>query len=395
MRIARLISLLAALTPLLAATAGSSRADGPPFHELWRQGGAHGFAGWSLVGVRDDGGRLALDSATAADARARLAPLARADAVLAGSALGPERQAGEPFGELIPSWNAQTPLGTWIELFVRARVDGRWTAWYALGIWSSSGKSELRRSVAGQDDADARVLTDTLALRSHGEAYQLRIDLFSGDPSATPVVSLATLLASRRSTSPALTTDDGPARGVTLAVPERSQMVYPGGGEVWCSPTSTTMVMAYWSEQLGRPDLLEAVPDVAVGTYDAVYRGHGNWPFNTAYAARNGLVGYVSRLSSAAQLERWVASGVPVITSLAWGPGRLPNAPIASTDGHLLVVVGFAEDGDVVVNEPAADPRRGQSVRRRYPRQQFESLWLGSSGGTVYLIYPETREPPP
>jgi hypothetical protein len=57
-------------------------------------------------------------------------------------------------------------------------------------------------------------------------------------------------------------------------------------------------------------------------------------------------------------------------------------------DGHLLVIVGFTATGNLVVNDPAADPRSGQSVRREYRRAQFEALWLGSSGGTVYLIYP-------
>ena len=28
-------------------------------------------------------------------------------------------------------------------------------------------------------------------------------------------------------------------------------------------------------------------------------------------------------------------------------------------------------------------------------RGQFESLWLASSGGTVYLIYPNEQVPPP
>jgi hypothetical protein len=171
-------------------------------------------------------------------------------------------------------------------------------------------------------------------------------------------------------------------------------MVYPGGGEVWCSPTSTSMVLAYWAQQLGQPGLQREPPEVAAGTYDPVYRGHGNWPFNTAYAGRDGLVGYVSRFSSLGQVERWIAAGVPLIASLAWDPGELANAPVGSTDGHLLVIVGFTAGGDVVVNDPAGDPRRGQSVQRVYRRGQFESLWLSTSGGTVYLIHP-TGQPLP
>jgi hypothetical protein len=379
-RTMRLVALIAALLPVLSQ-AGPVAAAEPPFHELWRQGGDVGFDGWSLVDARVIDGQLSL------------APAPDGAAVWTGTALGPERETGESFGELIPSWNAETPQGTWVEVRLRARIDGRWTAWYVLGVWSSDG-GERRRSVGGQDDADARVLTDTLALRAPGQAYQLALDLFSTDSARSPTISLAAVLASRRSASARLVDGEPQTRGATLDVPERSQMVYPGGGEVWCSPTSTSMVMAYWAERLGQPTLELAPPDVAAGTYDAVYRGHGNWPFNTAYAARDGLLGYVSRFSSVGQAERWIATGVPVIASLAWQPGQLANAPVRSTDGHLLVIVGFSQNGDVVVNDPAGDPRRGQAVRRVYQRDQFESLWLASSGGTVYLIYPAGQSPP-
>jgi hypothetical protein len=171
-------------------------------------------------------------------------------------------------------------------------------------------------------------------------------------------------------------------------------MIYAGGGPVWCSPTSTSMVMAYWAGRLGDPALNRPVPEVAAAVYDTVYGGNGNWPFNTAYAGQRGLVGYVSRMSTLAQVERWIEAGIPVVASLAWAPGELRNAAVPSTDGHLLVVVGFTADGDVVVNDPAADPRLGLSVRRVYPRATMERLWLTHSGGTVYLIYPEGQALP-
>jgi hypothetical protein len=100
-------------------------------------------------------------------------------------------------------------------------------------------------------------------------------------------------------------------------------------------------------------------------------------------------MGFVDRLHSLAEVEAWVAAGVPVIASLGWSAGELPEAPITSTNGHLLVIVGFTPSGDVVVNDPAGDPRRGQRVRRVYARERFESLWQSHSNGTVYLIYPQ------
>ena len=63
-----------------------------------------------------------------------------------------------------------------------------------------------------------------------------------------------------------------------------------------------------------------------------------------------------------------------------WSPrsrsarGELDGAPISSTDGHLLVIVGFTDDGDVVVNDPAArpEPRRAPHLRPRPVRGRLD-----------------------
>ena len=161
-------------------------------------------------------------------------------------------------------------------------------------------------------------------------------------------------------------------------------MVYPDGGEVWCSPTSTSMVVAYWEGDAGpcEPKVRAAVD----GVYDWIYDGHGNWPFNTAYAAAQGFEAYVARFTTLAQAEPLIDAGVPVIMSLAWGSKDLTGAAVSSSDGHLMVLVGFDADGNPILNDPAA--ARDEDVQRTYQRSEFEPLWLTSSGGTVYLIYP-------
>src|SRR6476469_2887148 len=43
-----------------------------------------------------------------------------------------------PFNELVSSWNATTPLGTWIQSEVQPQLgDGHWGKWYILGRWAS------------------------------------------------------------------------------------------------------------------------------------------------------------------------------------------------------------------------------------------------------------------
>jgi hypothetical protein len=291
--------------------------------------------------------------------------------------------------EAIPSWNASTPAGTWIEARLRARVAGRWTRWYELGVWSSRDGAR-RHSVAGQRDARGRVLTDTLALAGSADALQLGLRLRSAKAGASPSLRLAALAwseAPRR--PPSLVRGDRARWGSVLDVPEYSQMVYPDGGSVWCSPTSVSMVLAYWQRYRG--GIEPRVRKTVRGVYDRAYRGHGNWAFNAAYAGVEGLQGRVARFSSLREAERWVAAGVPVVLSFAWRRGELPGAG-GESDGHLAVLVGFDRAGRPVVNDPAA-PSNG-AVRRTYPRATLERLWLEHSGGTVYLIHPPRHAVP-
>jgi hypothetical protein len=56
------------------------------------------------------------------------------------------------------------------------------------------------------------------------------------------------------------------------------------------------------------------------------------------------------------------------------------------------VLVGFAANGDVVVNEPGVD--NDGASRFTYPREAFERAWLSSTGGIGYLIYPAGTDVP-
>jgi hypothetical protein len=308
---------------------------------------------------------------------------------------------GYSFTELIASWSARTPRDSWIEIRVRGRsAAGNGTSWDVLGRWATGDKHVRRRSVSGQRDDGTSVNVDTW--QTGGLAsYQLRVRLMrrTGTP-ARPSLDLVTAMTSRLSATAGATSRPGVARGKVLAVPRYSQMVHRGHyprwgnrGQAWCSPTSTSMVLGYY-DSLPPKRRYDWVPEGHVDpwvdhgarmTFDHAYDGTGNWPFNTAYAAPRAGKAFVTRLRSLREAERLVAAGIPLVVSVAFGPGELDGAPIGSTAGHLLVIRGFRRNGDVVVNDPAASTRKG--VRRTYRRGQLERVWLNASGGLTYVIH--------
>jgi hypothetical protein len=221
------------------------------------------------------------------------------------------------------------------------------------------------------------------------DALQVKVRFMTARPDAVPSLRLAAVAVStaprRGAPAPAASAGDPARWGKILDVPACTQS-YPDGGEGWCSPTSTSMLVGYWAHDTGpcEPRVRAAVD----GVYDWVYKGHGNWPFNTAYAAGRGLEAYVTRFRSLADAEPWIAAGVPVGISYSWKAGELTGAPVRSSDGHLGVLVGFDDHGDPVVNDPAAKGDGASGVRRTYRRAELENVWVGHSGGTAYVAYP-------
>ena len=259
-----------------------------------------------------------------------------------------------------------------------------------------------RTSLGGQGDADGTIAIDTF-FAAKGVAltsYQLRVTLYrkhgtSAAPTARSVGAIASALPDDKSVPAGPL---GGAEGMILDVPRYSQEVhrgeYPefdGGGEAWCSPTSTEMVVEYWgsgpspADLAGIPYADPSVDFAALHTFDWHYSGAGNWPFNVAYAGSLGLEGEVVQLRSLTEAEQFIKAGIPLVASVAWSSNKLDGA-IKSTNGHLLVIGGFTGDGNVISYDPASTT--DADVRHVYDREQFERAWILASGGIVYVDRP-------
>jgi hypothetical protein len=417
----RLATMALAVTALLAtalaqpasAAKGNHEDEAIDYHQ-WSS--ARDFAAGRSEGLEPgrDGLRLVRPSGTVTRTEPGLGTTRTYDY---GRWTSPVHRQGFDATELIASWNALTPERTWLQVEARATTAaGAETAWYVLGQWAYGDADIQRTSVEGQSDANAEVSVDTLAvkpgvtLRSH----QLRVTLYreqgsTSTPTLSSVGAMTSAVPDRFDVTP---TGPGPASGIELTVPRYAQNLHKGqlpefggGGENWCSPTSTEMVVEYWGRGPRAQDLAwvpAGYPDPSVAhaaryTFDHSYDGTGNWPFNTAYAAHFGLRGHITRLHSLTELEGYIARGIPVITSQSFLAEELDGAGYG-TAGHIMVVVGFTSEGDVITNDPASSSN--DRVRNVYKRAQFEKIWQrtrrhdasgavrGGPGGVAYIITP-------
>ncbi|MGW6208868.1 peptidase C39 family protein [Streptomyces sp. NPDC055089] len=331
----------------------------------------------------------------------------------------PVHRSAVPATEVIASWNADTPAGTWIQIELRGGYsDGTETPWYVMGRWAAGDGDIRRTSVDDQTDGKSSIWTDTFSVDDATGglrllSYRLRLTLYrSPGTRLTPTVWRVGAMASDipdRFTVPASL----PGLARELPVPRYSQNVHVGqypeydnGGEAWCSPTSSQMIIEYWGRRPSAEDLAWVKPELedpqvchaARFTYDNQYEGCGNWPFNAAYAATyDDMNAVVTRLGSLTDLETLVRAGIPVITSQSFLKTELTGAGYG-TSGHLMTVIGFTGDGDVIANDPASPSN--EAVRHVYLRREWENIWLrtkrydangqvrGGTGGVCYLYWP-------
>ncbi|NUR40062.1 MAG: peptidase C39 family protein [Streptomyces sp.] len=341
-----------------------------------------------------------------------------------GTWTSPVHKLAVPSTEAIASWNAHTPDGTWLQVELKGTYsDGTATPWYVMGRWAAGDQDIRRTSVDDQTDDKSSIWTDTFSIDDPATglrltSYRLRLTLYrKPGTKKTPTVWRLGAMGSDipdRFSVPAST----PGLAQELSVPRYSQEIHAGqypeydnGGEAWCSPTSSQMIIEYWGgrltpEQLAWVDPTYADPQVchaARYTFDYQYAGCGNWPFNAAYAATfDGLQGVVTRLGSLTDLETLIAAGIPAITSQSFLKEELTGAGYG-TSGHLMTVIGFTAEGDVIANDPASPS--DEAVRRVYKRAEWEKIWLrtkrynasgkvvSGTGGVCYLYFPARPTP--
>jgi len=300
-----------------------------------------------------------------------------------GSWTGPEVETDCDFTDLIASFNPHTPDDTGITLEIRVKQADTWSPWLFMQSW---GRVVFPPTRTIKFDGGA-VDIDTIELTKPAKAYQCRISLiaFNYDTKIAPSVRRLSVCYSgavddpqeREKLRPKPTTL--PANFARdLPVPFRGQGDYKNPRSLWgliCSPTSTSMVLAYHGVTFTTVENCDRI-------YDPQYDMFGNWGRAVARAGEVGLDAWLARFRNWDQVKQEIADGNPVIASIRFRKGQVQGFLYESTGGHLLVVRGFTGDGGVIVNDPARREKGGGAI---YPASEFAKAWF-DNGGVGYVI---------
>lgn len=296
---------------------------------------------------------------------------------------------GFSFTQLILSWNASI-TDTSSNLIFDVDVSGDSLKWNSFDyqVWGSQIDVGSPFSGAKSIDGVGEVKTDYLVLEKPMRYARVRVAAV-GLPGANGVALRRLSLSFSADDSDWKTynkihgTLAKPEYGkIKLAVPYFTQRNLPSNlSGNCCSPTSVSMVLNYFGKAIDPEEFAHMV-------YDPRGDMYGNWPHNAA-AAYNVAGGktWVDTHCSFDEIYDEVASGKPVVISIAYGYDELPNSPIhEASEGHLITVVGF--DGpDTVICNDSAGHNAGDGVVH-YPRKELQEIWQ-KHGGVAYHIWPD------
>lgn len=294
-----------------------------------------------------------------------------------------------PFRRLVVSWNSKTHSGAGIEVWVRVRTSLGWSTWLSYGKWTTDGMNT--GSFSGQRDAIARLDIDELHTCQHdGNAVQVKAVLSRKHVDIeSPLLKSVSITARPHADSPDMPPGFHEGAYKSLAVPSIPQLAVPDIGNVICSPTSLTMLMAYYGVAL-------PLETVCTGTLDNGTAIYGNWSYNIAYASENGFLAHVTYCEHFTEVLAAIQKDMPVIITVKMTRAEaLTGALQAYPYGHLLVVTGYEQAADgslyILANDPAC--RDAAEVKRRYLYSELNAVWQHLAYCIVPLSKGVTRTP--
>jgi len=288
-----------------------------------------------------------------------------------------------PVNEIVPSYNIFCPDKCGFSVRIRISRDNKiWSTWFYLGKWGEVEENEIKilANKWGKVNIDYLFLPEDKAINY----IQYKITFFSKDGKNTPSMSLFAISYSNTTSDKKLYEQfykkitlkmrDWQKR---LPVPFRSQSV-ENKKYRWsvCSPTCVAMILEYNGIKRKTGEIIKKI-------YDEEYKIYGNWSHAVNTAVQYGLKGYLQRFRNWDEVKYQISQNQPVVASIKFKEGVLSNAPIPKSSGHIIVITGINDKGDIFVNDPAGKMKSTGMVV--YKAKELAKAWFDHSG-VGYII---------
>lgn len=271
------------------------------------------------------------------------------------------------FLELVPSWNVLIDESSRFILSISIGNEEGFSDFYLLGYWAGTS----RMSFGTQEDEYGKVSIDTLISKKSDIKYlQIKAVIRS---SSTENTALRNISITTKQTVRNMALDYSGLVESFNDVPPRQQMSIPEIGSRICSPTSLSMIMAYYGHE-------ETPSEVAGLVYDSGASIYGNWSFNASYAGGfEELYSRVEYIDDIQVLNDYLLNGVPLALSIrTTSTANLQGSIVAYTSGHLVVIVGLKQVEGIwyaITNDPAE--YSDEAVQREYLLDELMNAWRG------------------
>ncbi|MCP4583747.1 MAG: hypothetical protein GY839_19220 [candidate division Zixibacteria bacterium] len=300
----------------------------------------------------------------------------------------PSIQANFGFDEILISWNYVADPVQQGGIYIVLSLSPNNTQWHDFGyqIWGDIDSDSVGFASYPNSIRDIGYLDeDIIRLKKHMRYYKFRAVLYP-DMARLGILDRISVCYTKTNANIKEFNKHSPPvndiEPIKLAVPFKSQHWLPDSiAGLTCSPTSLSMVLNYSGFDF--PTIM-----VSEFVYDPHNDIYGNWPYNVQAAyILSKRKSWVGRHNSFGELVDELNNGKPVVISIAVkGDQTLSGAPYNQTDGHLIVVRGFDNAGNVLVNDPAGDNIEEGMVT--YDIDELTAVWTGHQG-VAYHLWPE------
>lgn len=284
-----------------------------------------------------------------------------------------------PFDELILSWNGKRPEQGNLLFYVRVKTDD-WSPWLLYAAWGAEGQSSFEES---SEAGNVKTFQDAIEVLNNKKATAFAVKIASeGNASLSNLHALHAYTNGQSEKPTQVLLDHKP---VHLKVPGLSQIALQHQRcRDMCSPTSTTAVVRYLSNQKDIDPLIFAKQSMDHG-FDI----YGNWVFNVAQASCE--LGskwncWVERLKGFDDVYSQLLQGNPVVVSVR---GPLKGSAALYAKGHLMAVIGYQPlENKVTCMDPAFPS--DQETMVEYDLEDFMLAW--NRRGKIAYVF-TTKQP--